>query len=102
MMMLLLLLSGCVDNCTEELSWYVSPSKKTISIDEGFKINVVGKTCGGKQKVHLDWSFKSEDTSIAMVDNEGYVTGKDTGNTRIAVSVGQGTVGASWVDITVK
>lgn len=95
-------LSGCAHECTDELSWRVSPLKKTISIDQSFKLNVDGTTCSGKEKVNLNWYFESENTEIAVVDSEGYVTGKSAGNTRIAVSVGKGTIGASWVDITVK
>lgn len=99
---LLPFLSGCVHNCTEEISWHVSPSEKTISIDESFKINVDGTTCGGRKKVDLNWSFESDNTDIAFVDSEGVVTGIDTGFTRIAVSVGKGTVGTYWIDLTVK
>ena len=97
-------LSGCVHRCTEELSWHISPSEKTISIDESFKINADAESCGGKEKVHVDWFFKSENTDIAVVDSEGSVTGKSTGNTGIAVSIGEGegTVGTSWIDVTVK
>lgn len=101
-MFLLTTLSGCTDNCTDEISWHVSPSTITMGVDEVVKINVNSATCDNKKNVDLAWSFKSENTDVATVDSEGIVTGESAGSTRIAVSFEKAGLITSWVDITVK
>lgn len=78
-------------NKAEDKALTISPASITLKVDETFATKITAKET-------KDLKFESKDTSIATVSNDGAVTGKKEGETKIVVTA----TGFKSVEVAVK
>jgi hypothetical protein len=84
MMLLCMSCDLTTEVCTAELGLAITPAQK-VAVGEGFVIQALGTTCGGKHTFNLDVAWTSADSTIIRVEPQGRVTGLRPG---IANAVG--------------
>ena len=67
---------GLPTACTRELRVYLAPADTTITVGQSFAAAVELSSCGGRETLSDDFTWESQDTTVAVV---GAATGRVTG-----------------------